>query len=169
MWILFILRSSWPSALLIKYGNILCHQFLKKILCSCSNFAISFTRIKQKSPKRQLRALKKSYHQQPEAPPQYLFSNTSSGCLQDRRPTYFTFTSNSMRLVSFNFFCLPILLERTALLQWSLPAGSTAKEALSAAVANRSFCSSRQQGQIRSTSLRHLDNLLLKHWHTEYP
>jgi hypothetical protein len=48
---------------------------------------------------------------------QYHLSNTFSGCLQDRRPTYFTFTPNSLWLVPFNFLSLSILLERTSLLQ----------------------------------------------------
>ena len=131
MWSLFLLQCKWLRPLRYKYRCVsLQPDFWKKILYSCSNFVISFRRIKKKSPKRQLRDLKKSYHRQPEAPPQHLFSNTSSGCLQDRRPTYFTFTSNSLWLVSLYFLSVSILLERTTILQWSLPTGSATKEPL---------------------------------------
>ena len=127
MWSPLLLQYKCLRSLRFNFRCVFCS--LKKILCSCSDFVISFARIKKKSPKRQLRALKKSYHRQPEAPPQHLFSNTSSGCLQDRRPTYFTFTSNSLWLVSLYFLSVSILLERTSLLQWSLPPGSQTKTA----------------------------------------
>ena len=72
---------------------------------------------KKEKPEAATSGFKEELPQITGSSPQCLFSNTSSGCLQDRRPTYFTLTSNSMWLVSSNFFCLPVLLERTALLQ----------------------------------------------------
>ena len=74
-----------------------------------------------KSPKVPLRALKQSCRQQPKAPPWYLFSNTSSGCLQGRRHVPPTITSNTLWLVRFRFLYLPVLLERPDLLLWWMP------------------------------------------------
>jgi hypothetical protein len=54
---------------------------------------------KRKSPKSHLRALKKSYCEQPEAPPTYFLSTASSGCLQERRHVYSAIDPNSLPMV----------------------------------------------------------------------
>jgi len=46
-----------------------------------------------KSPKMPLRALRKSYRSQPEAPPIYFLIIASSGCLQERRQCPFFYWS----------------------------------------------------------------------------
>ena len=90
---------------------------------------------KRKSPKSHLRALKKSYCDQPEAPPTYIFSTSSSGCLQYRRHVPSAIDPDSLPMVRFDFLHLPGLLQRTSLLQRSMPLSRKTKKPLRSAKA----------------------------------
>ena len=76
---------------------------------------------RQKSPKRHLRALGKSYRKPPEAPTPYFLSIAPSGCLQGRRHAQGVTDSHSMSMVWFYFLYLQKLFQRTGLLLWWMP------------------------------------------------
>jgi hypothetical protein len=77
----------------------------------------SIKAFKGKSPKMPLRALKKSYCEQPKAPPTYFLSTTFSGCLQEPGHVYSAIDPNSLPLVRVDFLSMPVLLQRADLLQ----------------------------------------------------
>ena len=107
--------------------EILTKISLENIFFCDRSFTILRTVINRKARSSHF-GLKKELPQTAGSPKQYHLSNTFFGCLQDRRPAHFTFTSNSLWLVPFNFLSLPALLERTSLLQWSLPVAAKRKQ-----------------------------------------
>ena len=109
----------------ISFSFISCKSLIQERL---KNLLPSIT--KRKSPKRYLRALKKSYCEQPGAHPIYLLPTSSSGCLQDWRNVHSAIDQNSLPMVWVDILYLSVLFQGTSLLQRSMPVGRETKESL---------------------------------------
>jgi hypothetical protein len=82
--------------------EILTKVFLENIFIFLRSFVVLRAVINRKARSSHF-GLKEELPQATGSSEQYLILNTFSGCLQDRRPTYFTSASNSLWLVPFNF------------------------------------------------------------------